>query len=96
MYTINAITPLLNPEISDQEAREVVAGLTDEQKDIAILALSLSLYNDWTEEPTENDGRKYVFRNDTGTGSTTVYSVFPGIELLCKRAGRQRKLPLVS
>ena len=43
---------------------------------------SLSLYNDWTEEPTENAGRKYVFRNDTGTGSTTVYSVFPGIELL--------------
>ena len=39
MYTINAITPLLNPEISDQEAREVVAGLTDEQKDIVILAL---------------------------------------------------------
>ena len=37
MYTINAITPLLNPEISDQEAREVVAGLTDEQKSIAIL-----------------------------------------------------------
>lgn len=43
---------------------------------------SLSLYNDWTEEPTENAGRKYVFRNDTGVGSTTVYSVFPGIELL--------------
>ena len=40
MYTINAITPLLNPEISDQEAREVVAGLTDEQKDIALLALT--------------------------------------------------------
>lgn len=36
MYTINAITPLLNPEISDQEARKVVAWLTDEQKDIAI------------------------------------------------------------
>ena len=43
---------------------------------------SLSLYNDWTEEPTENGGRKYAFRNDTGTGSTTVYSVFPGIDLL--------------
>ena len=43
---------------------------------------SLSLYNDWTEEPIENVGRKYVFRNDTGTGSTTVYSVFPGIDLL--------------
>ena len=40
MYTINAITPLLNPDISDQEAREVVAGLTDEQKSIAILALT--------------------------------------------------------
>ena len=40
MYTINAITPLLNPNISDSEARSVVDGLTDEQKDIAILALT--------------------------------------------------------
>ena len=40
MYTINAITPLLNPDISDSEARSVVAGLTDEQKDIALLALT--------------------------------------------------------
>ena len=40
MYTINAITPLLNPEISDQEARSVVDRLTDEQKDIALLALT--------------------------------------------------------
>ena len=40
MYTINAITPLLNPNISDSEARSVVAGLTDEQKDIAILSLT--------------------------------------------------------
>lgn len=39
-YTINAITPLLNLEISDSEARSVVDGLTDEQKDIAILALT--------------------------------------------------------
>ena len=36
MYTINAITPLLNLNISDKEARSVVDGLTDEQKDIAI------------------------------------------------------------
>ena len=36
MYTINAIMPLLNPDISDSEARSVVDRLTDEQKDIAI------------------------------------------------------------
>ncbi|MBP3265511.1 MAG: hypothetical protein J6L84_01040 [Clostridiales bacterium] len=40
MYTINAITPLLDPDISDSEARSVVDGLTDEQKSIAILALT--------------------------------------------------------
>ena len=40
MYTINAITPLLNPNISDSEAKEVVAGLTDEQKSVAVLALT--------------------------------------------------------
>ncbi len=40
LYTINAITPLLNPDISDSEARSVVDGLTYEQKDIAILALA--------------------------------------------------------
>ena len=40
MYTINAITPLLNPEITDSEAKEVVAGMTDEQKDIALLVLT--------------------------------------------------------
>ena len=40
MYTINAITPLLNPNITDEEAREVVDGLTNQQKDVAILALT--------------------------------------------------------
>ena len=40
METFNAITPLLNPGITDEEAKEVVAGLTDSQKDIAILALT--------------------------------------------------------
>ena len=40
METFNAITPLLNPGITDEEAKEVVVGLTDSQKDIAILALT--------------------------------------------------------
>ena len=40
MDTINAIAPLLNPGITDKEAQELVAGLTDDQKSIAVLALT--------------------------------------------------------
>lgn len=40
METINAIAPLLNPDITNDEARAVVAAMTPDQKDIAILAFT--------------------------------------------------------
>ena len=40
MYTLNAIAPLLSSDISEEEARTVVESLTDEQKNIAVLALT--------------------------------------------------------
>ena len=58
MYTINAIIPLLDPGISDAEAREVVESMSDEQKSIAILALTKAVRDTFArlrEEGSESD-----------------------------------------
>ena len=43
---------------------------------------AISLYGNTTPETIDGGGQKYAFRNETGTGSATVYSVFPGIDLI--------------
>ena len=58
MYTINTIIPLLDPGISDAEAREVVESMSDEQKSIAILALTKAVRDTFArlrEEGSESD-----------------------------------------
>ena len=43
METIKVITPLLDPEITDEEAKAVVDGMTEQQKDMAVVTAAIGL-----------------------------------------------------